>query len=595
MNNQNKKAGSFSAIFPPTATDQTIIEQWHAPFLQSVLRIAVVLGLIALIPALLGADSMVIAGLYVVVYLVLVGTTFAPIPYWLRGGIFLTIIYALGVIDLLILGILGDANIFFVSFATMTTLLFSPRAGVGATILTLLTFAITGSLMLTEQIAPGNAQAVKSALADWLSAGVVFTLFSLLIIQALRLLQNDLNNLQQQNKKTLNTLKYQQSELEDRVVLRTKDLEHRSIQLQAVAELGNAITSLRDLDAMLAQATLLISQRFGYYHAGIFLLDEYGEYAVLKSANSEGGRNMLERGHRLKVGETGIVGFVTQTSQARIALDVGQDAVYFDNPDLPGTRSEIALPIVAGGQILGALDVQSTEANAFSEEDSRTLQVLAGQLAVAIQNARLFQQSESALEAARRAYAESSRAAWQKHIRSEEEIGYIATPGSLQPIFSQWNDDLIKTVETGEIKIDDYEQVVNIPVKVRGQAIGALRLRKQEASGPWTKEETALASAFSDQLSSALEAARLYRDAQQRAARESIVSDISSRITASPYTENVLRDTVMELGQAIGNVSVTFQLINESGSGNQGTGPERGGNGSGAHKVENKRVGKEQP
>jgi GAF domain-containing protein len=593
MDNKNKKTDLFSTAFPSIAIDHTLIEQWHVPFLQSVLRIASILGLIALIPAIIGAGSIVIAVLYVMAYLVLAGTTFAPVPYWLRAGIFLTIIYALGVIDLLILGILGDATIFFVSFATMATLLFSPRAGIGATILTLLTFAITGSLMLTGQITPGNPQAVQSTLADWLSASVVFSLFSLLIIQALRLLQNDLGNLQQQNKKTLNTLRYQQSELENRVVLRTKDLERRSIQLQAVAELGNAITSLRDLNAMLTQATVLISQRFGYYHAGIFLLDEHGEYAVLESANSEGGKNMLERGHRLKVGETGIVGFVTKTHQSRIALDVGLDAIYFDNPDLPETRSEIALPIIAGGQILGALDVQSTEPQAFSEEDSRTLQVLADQLAVAIQNARLFEQSESALEAARRAYAEASRTAWQKYIR-EEEIGYIATPGSLQPISSQWNEDLIKTVETGEVKIDNYEHVVSVPVKVRGQPIGAIRLRKQEASGPWTKEETALAIAFSDQLSSALEAARLYRDAQQRAVRESIASDISSRITASPYTENVLRDTVLELGQAIGNVSVTFQLLSESGPGNQAIDSKRGGNGNGAHRVENKRMGKEQ-
>ena len=564
MNNQNKKLGLFSAIFPPTATDQTLIDQWRAPFLQSVFRIAVVLGLIALIPAMLGTDDILIAGLYAVAYLVLVGTTFAPAPYWLRAGVFITVLFAVGLLELLLLGIQGDANVYFVSFAIFTTLLFSPRAGVGATILTLLTLAIIGWLMLTGQITPGNAQAMYGSLADWLSAGVIFTMFSLLIIQALRLLQNDLGNLQQQNKIALNSLKYQQSELEDRVVLRTKDLERRSIQLHAVAELGNAITSLRDLDAMLAQTTLLISKRFGYYHAGIFLLDEHGEYAVLKAANSDGGKHMLERGHRLKVGETGLVGFVTKTRQARIALDVGQDAVYFNNPDLPETRSEIALPILAGGQILGALDVQSTESQAFSEDDIRTLQVLADQVAVAIENARLFQQSEFSLESIRRAYAESSRTAWQKYIRSEEEIGYIATPGSLQPISSQWNDDLLKTVETGEIKMDDYEQVVNIPVKVRGQAIGAIRLRKQEAGGSWTKEETALAIAFSDQLSSALDAARLYRDAQQRAARELIASDISSRITATPYTESVLRDTAMELGQAIGNVSVTFQLLQTS-------------------------------
>jgi GAF domain-containing protein len=564
MTNQNKKTGKFSAISPATTTDQTLIDQWRAPFLQSVFRIAVILGLIALIPAMLGNDNVIIAGLYAVAYLVLVVTTFTPAPYWLRAGVFITVLFALGLLELFLLGIQGDANVFFVPFAIFTTLLFSPRAGVGATILTLLTLAITGWLMLTGQVTPGNAKAMDGSLADWLSAGVIFTIFSLLIIQALRLLQNDLGNLQQQNKKTLNTLKYQQSELEDRVVLRTKDLERRSIQLHAVAELGNAITSLRDLDAMLAQTTRLISQRFGYYHAGIFLLDEYGEYAVLKAANSDGGRNMLGRGHRLKVGETGLVGFVTQTRQARIALDVGQDAVYFNNPDLPETRSEIALPILAGGQILGALDVQSTESQAFSEDDIRTLQVLADQVAVAIQNARLFQQSESSLESIRRAYAESSRSAWQKYLRSEDEIGYIATPGSLQSTSSQWNEDLLKTIETGEIKMDNYEQVVNIPVKVRGQAIGAIRLRKQEASGSWTKEETALAIAFSDQLSSALDAARLYRDAQQRAARELIASDISSRITATPFTESVLRDTAMELGQAIGNVSVTFQLLQTS-------------------------------
>jgi GAF domain-containing protein len=120
-------------------------------------------------------------------------------------------------------------------------------------------------------------------------------------------------------------------------------------------------------------------------------------------------------------------------------------------------------------------------------------------------------------------------------------------------------------------------------------------LRKQEASGPWTKEETALALAFSDQLGSALESARLYRDAQQRAAREALASDISSRITASPYMESILRDTVTELGQTIGNVSVTFQLVKESGFGDKVTVPKRGGNGNGAHGIENKRMGKEQP
>ena len=122
-----------------------------------------------------------------------------------------------------------------------------------------------------------------------------------------------------------------------------------------------------------------MSERFGYYHTGIFLNNETGQYAILQATNSAGGKKMLDREHRLEIGENSIVGYVAQNSRPRIALDVGLDAVYFNNPDLPGTRSEMALPLVVGGQILGALDVQSTESQAFSEEDSSTLQILAEQ------------------------------------------------------------------------------------------------------------------------------------------------------------------------------------------------------------------------
>ena len=373
--------------------------------------------------------------------------------------------------------------------------------------------------------------------------------------------------------------------LEERVRERTQILERRAVQLQAAADVGKVITSLRDTQKILDQTTQLISQRFGYYHSGIFLLDEFGEYAVLTAANSDGGKRMLARGHRLKVGETGIVGYVTKTGQARIALDVGQDAVYFDNPDLPETHSEMALPLIASGEILGALDVQSKETGAFTEADVATLQVLADQLAVTIQNARLFEQTQAALEAARRAYAEMSREAWQKLLKTEEQIGYIAAQGTLRQVSHQWNEDLIKAVETGDVKINDQERMVSIPVKIRGQAIGAIRLRKPENSAAWTKEEMSLAVAFTEQLSGALESARLYREAQQRAAREALASDISSRITTSPYMENVLRDTVAELGQAIGNVSVSFQLLNAAETDEQDKGAGRGGNGNRGNKT----------
>lgn len=352
------------------------------------------------------------------------------------------------------------------------------------------------------------------------------------------------------------------TDMEKRLEERSREYERRSSLLKAVADVGKAITSFRNLSELLEQTTHLINENFGYYHAGIFLLDEHKEYAVLSAANSEGGKRMLARKHQLKVGGMGIVGYVTQSAKARIALDVGEDAVYFDNPDLPRTRSEMALPLVVGGQILGALDVQSMEAQAFTEEDISTLQILAEQLAVAIQNANLLKETENALESARMVYGEMSREAWSKILRDQPRVGFIATPpGTVQTHSEVLEMHLAKAFETGDIVLGSDNLTICVPIKVRGQSIGAIRLKKSEIAEAWTQDEINLAIALSDQLTGALESARLYKESQQRGARESLVSDISARISAIAHTDAILRETVQELGQTIGNAAVTFQLL----------------------------------
>jgi GAF domain-containing protein len=231
------------------------------------------------------------------------------------------------------------------------------------------------------------------------------------------------------------------AELQENVIERTRELETRATQLKAAADVSKAAASVRNLSELLQQTTKLINERFKYYHVGVFLLDERKDYAVLSASNSEGGRRMLEKNHRLKVNEKSIVGYVTQNLTARIALDVGQDAVFFDNPDLPSTRSEMALPLIASGQILGAIDVQSTEPSAFTEEDVATLQILADQIAIAIQNANLFSETEKALQASREVYGDVSREAWKKVLRNQPRIGYIATPDHYRADKSQRTGD----------------------------------------------------------------------------------------------------------------------------------------------------------
>ena len=371
-----------------------------------------------------------------------------------------------------------------------------------------------------------------------------------------------------------------QLNLEQRVNDRTREIERRSNLLKAVAEVGRGITSYRNLSELLQQTTYLIHDNFGFYHVGIFLLNDRKDYAVLAAANSEGGLRMLEKKHKLKVGETGLVGYVTDLVKARVALDVGKDAVYFNNPDLPQTRSEMTLPLVVGGQILGALDVQSTESQAFSEEDVATLQILAEQLAVAIQNANLFNEIEKALEASKLVYGEISREAWGKILRNQPRTSFLATMPATVQIYSEvFDPSIIKAVETGDIIIGNDSLTISVPIKVRGLIIGAIRLKKNEISEAWTQDETNLAIALSEQLSGALESARLYRESQQRAARESLVSNISARISAFPNVETILRETVQELGQTIGNASVTFQLLDQFDTQKQAKGQEnRSGN-----------------
>jgi GAF domain-containing protein len=159
-------------------------------------------------------------------------------------------------------------------------------------------------------------------------------------------------------------------------------------------------------------------------------------------------------------------------------------------------------------------------------------------------------------------YGEMSREAWSKILRDQPRIGFIATPpGTVQTYSETLEPNLARAFETGNVAIGSDNLTVSVPIKIRGQSIGAIRLKKSEIAEAWTQDEINLAIALSDQLTGALESARLYKESQQRGAREALVSDISARISATSHTDAILRETVQELGQTIGNVSITFQLL----------------------------------
>jgi GAF domain-containing protein len=366
------------------------------------------------------------------------------------------------------------------------------------------------------------------------------------------------------------------NKLEQRVEERTAELEsaniqtsQRAAQLQTITELSAGVARLQDLNEIFLTATNLISERFGFYHVGIFLIDPNREYAILQAANSEGGKRMLERRHRLKFG-TGVVGVAAQTGQPRIALDVGVDAVFFENPDLPDTRSEAALPLKARGEMIGVLDVQSTQPGAFSHEDLQVLTTLANQVSIALENARLLTETRSALAQMQEVYNEYTRAEWGRTVANIEQPGFRYRTGRVEMMESTiQSPEVASAVEQGEIVAnqtngsEERRPTVAIPVKLRGEVIGVLQIESNDTSREWEKDEVGLVEAVAERAAVAMENARLFQEARRRAAKEHAISEASARIGSALNIENILHVTAEELERVLGGSEIVIQLESE--------------------------------
>ncbi len=361
----------------------------------------------------------------------------------------------------------------------------------------------------------------------------------------------------------LDQLEELQKRLEEKVAEQTALLTRRVTQLEAAAHVAREAAIHEDVRTLLDNVAHLISERFNFYHTGIFILDERGEYAVLQAASSEGGRRMLQRGHRLKVGEQGIVGLVAAQRRPHIALDVGEDAVFFNNPDLPLTRSEMALPLISRGNVIGVLDIQSTQPAAFTQDDVQILQTLADQLAVAIENARLLNESRIVVQQLELIAREQTRQGWSRWIRRRQH-GYIYSPLGIEPL------DKEKKRET--TPTDDLRRL-ELPITLRGQTIGTIVLQRKKAQPPWTAKERSLAAEIISQASLALENARLLEETQRRASEEQLVREVATNIHATLDMDTVLRTAAQEIYRAL-DLEMAEVLLNipdekEKGNGSQ--------------------------
>ena len=310
--------------------------------------------------------------------------------------------------------------------------------------------------------------------------------------------------------------------LDSRALMR--ESERRATRLQTASEVSRAASSILDQETLLAEVVELIRERFDLYYVGIFLVDDSRRWAVLRAGTGEAGERMRTSGHRLEVAGDSMIGTCISSQEARIALDVGQEARHFNNPHLPETRSELALPLFARGEVIGAMSIQSVRVAAFYTVDVTVLQTMADQVANAIINARLFADAETRLDELQRLQRRYAVEVWDTYTEEQDVMGFTYDLNQIAPL---GRDELLADVPPsvwgGQSHVTSAEggdgASLLSPLEVRGEPVGVMQFDSPTAEHAWAETDLSLLDSVRDQISLALEN-RLLLDQSQRALRE---------------------------------------------------------------------------
>lgn len=368
--------------------------------------------------------------------------------------------------------------------------------------------------------------------------------------------------------------------------------ERRAVQLQTASEISRAASSLLEVNELSQLAVNLICNRFNFYYVGLFLIDtggewtgEPGRWAVLRAATGEAGEKMKSQGHKLEISGASMVGWCVANNSIRITLETNIDTPNaldlpgsspsierYKNPLLPNTRSELAIPLTSRGQVLGALTIQSALPNAFSNEDIAILQSMADQLANAIANARLYEQTQNALKEMETIYRRYLARGWSEYSQSRATSGYRKNDNEVTPLGDELLPEVMRTLQEPQpslVKIPELEQTLVVPIKLRDNPIGVIGLRTATDQRQWSADDISLIETLSEQFALAAENIRLLDETQRRAEREHIVSEITSKIRASNDPQVILQTATSELLRALKakNAHVLIEPIDEPVSG----------------------------
>jgi GAF domain-containing protein len=535
------------------STDPTVIpsfsfQAWRESFVRVILIWASGLGFIVLLATLFSFNDLLDKAVYSSVYVCLLAITAIRLPYTVRAGIFLALIYVLGLVALVETGIWGNALVFLLGFIVMNGLLFSPRAGINAIVFNIVSITIFGFLVLNGFYLLRSQGMPSGTLGDWLTGSASLLLLGSVALAGIYYFQSEFVLAQGRTSEIFKTLQEERKNLEKHVAERTGDLEKRNSGMQSMVYFTRQIAGSQDLSAIPTKAVDLLTQNFGHYHAGLFLLAEDGKTAILQAASSDEGRKLVGKGYRVEVGDKSLVGRVAKQARPIVASrNSNTPAADEGEAEMPRTRSEIALPMVIRGKVMGVLDIQSEQNQAFGQNEAEILQLITDQVGTSMENARLANEAKTYETQADLLNSQQIQSMWRENLINQK-MAYQFSPSG------------IKSISLGAKPID--QDGLHIPLVLRGQEIGSIDLQRKDKA-EWPDPDRDLAKKVATQVALALDNIRLIDETRLHAVQEQTVNEISGRFSRSLDVDTLLQTAVRELA-ALPDVSEASIFIKPS-------------------------------
>jgi GAF domain-containing protein len=560
------KSGTRSRSARDRSTPLTDLRGWREIVLRGMLYAAAILGLPAVISGSLSAindgqtERIILFGAsYFFIVVLALGRNILPYP--LRASVLLLVAGALGLNAIITTGLAGSGRVFLFAFCTISTLLMGVTAGIVSLLLSVAAIAVV-AWAASANIVSFSPEVMSAAdPSSWITGGAVFGLLAMVIVVAIGSLQRGLEEVIRREQRQVGRLQREQESLERDVSEHSESMTRQAHHMQTTAEIARLVTSTIDLTAMMSQAVDVIRDRFGFYHVSLFTLDDSATWAVLAASTGEPGRLLLARHHRLGVGSASIVGWVTANRAPRTASDVEQDPFHFKNPILPDTRSEMAVPMIVGDELIGALDVQSTEVGAFGVADQWALEAVASELAVGIQSARMIQQLNERLVRTQRAIHAQTERSWSQVAGSSASVSYQLDQSGI--VYSGQVSGFPTNrlaASSGRTSASPDGREVAVPVQVRGEVVATIAARRPADSDPWTAADVTLLEAVAGQASLALENARQYAEEQRRAAELEVINRVSQAVSQLLSLDSLYRVVHAQMAQILGEVDMAIAL-----------------------------------